>query len=167
MKQLVPDKPGSRTPVNLRMPMQAIDFSCPVSVRLVRRDSRLKAFRTPHDFMLCFGRFFSLLHTSPGSFVIPRDQTSARLYEATCSSSALASTAADAHVDWARQRGISLQYTHVGGRRFHVWKPELSLRPLAGSLEGPFRPVARGLELTEPSFSRRTQVFVAEACREL
>ena len=104
---------------------------------------------TAHDFMLRFGRFFSLLHTSPGSLAIPRDQTSARLYEATCSFSALASTVADAYVDWAMERGISPQYRHGGGRQFYIWKPELNLRPLAGSLESPFRPVARGLQPTD------------------
>lgn len=147
--ELVPNKPGDRPPINLCVLMQAIDFSYPVFVRLIPRESLLKAFRTTHDFMLRFGRFFSLLHTSPGSLAIPRDQTSARLYEATCSFSALASTVADTYVDWAMERGVSPQYRHGGGRQFYVWKPELSLRPLAECLEGPFRRVARGLQPTD------------------
>jgi hypothetical protein len=122
------DQARVKRPINLCTLMQAIDFSHPVSVRLIPKDALLMAFHTLRDRTGVFGHYFTLLHTSPTCLAIPHDQTVPAYYEAVCSFVALASTVADAYVDWAMDRGIGWQYQHGGGQQFYIWNPELRLR---------------------------------------
>jgi len=144
---LVPNRPREKTPFNLSMLMQTIDFSHPVSVWLIPKGARLKAFHTACDAGTRLGRFFTLLQTSPGTLAIPHDQTVPEIYEATCSFSSLASTVADAYTDWAMNRRVLPQYRHGGGHQFYIWNPELKLRCAPALDETPFQPVVCGLQL--------------------
>jgi hypothetical protein len=144
---LVPNRARDKTPINLCVLMQTIDFSHPVSVQLIPKDARLKAFHTACDSERRLGRFYTLLQTSPGSLAIPHDQTTPGIYEAMCSFTSLASTVSDAYVDWAMYRSVSAQYRHGGGRQFYIWSPELKLRSVRKPADTPFRPVVCGLRL--------------------
>ncbi|OHB68021.1 MAG: hypothetical protein A2Y76_11175 [Planctomycetes bacterium RBG_13_60_9] len=141
---LVPNKTRDKAPINLCLLMQTIDFAHPVSVHLIVKGALLKAFHTARDLTGRVGRFFTLLQASPGSLAIPHDQMTGRIYEAACSFTSLASTVADAYVDWAMHRGVLPQYRHGGGLQFYVWSPELKLQPVPGPAQTPLGPVVRG-----------------------
>jgi len=145
---LASDKARNKVSVNLCVLMQSIDYSHPVSVRLIVKGTLLKAFHAVCDRAGLFGHFYTLLHATPAAMAIPHDQTATRIYEAACSFASLASTVADAYVDWAMNRGVLPRYRHGGGWQFYVWDPELRLRLVPALAGTPFQPVARGLQLS-------------------
>ncbi|MBN1508265.1 MAG: hypothetical protein JW955_15565 [Sedimentisphaerales bacterium] len=140
----VPNKARAKVPINLCMLMQTINFSYPVSVRLIPQGALLSAFRTTHSPTGGFGHFFTLLQTSPTSLAIPHDQIVPEYYEAIRSFTALASTVADAYVDWAMHRGVGPQYRHGGGLQFYIWDPKLRLRSVPAPAGAPLRSDIRG-----------------------